>query len=64
VIDGGHFFIDTARAELINAIVASIKDTLTPAAFANRVPALAPSAVSRTAFTDSAGAAGPRSFHS
>jgi surfactin synthase thioesterase subunit len=65
VIDGGHFFIDTACAELINAIVASIKDTLTPADFANPRPrAGAPSAVSRTAFTDSAGAAGPRSFHS
>jgi surfactin synthase thioesterase subunit len=65
VIDGGHFFIDTARAELINAIVVSIKDTLTPTALANPGPrAGAPGAVSRTAITDSAGAAGPRSFNS
>lgn len=65
LIDGGHFFIDTARTELIDAIVTSIKDALTPAASANpRCHAGASNAASRTAIIDSAGAAGPRSFHS
>jgi len=79
VFDGGHFFIDTARAELIDAVVASLAAALTPVpehtAVAHPLPHAgiahlravatgAPSAVSRTASTDSAGAAGPRSFHS
>jgi surfactin synthase thioesterase subunit len=83
VFDGGHFFIDTARAELVEAIVTSLAATLAPnstpgskhTAPANPLPhagvahvravtAGAPSEVFRTASTDSAGAAGPRSFHS
>ena len=70
VFDGGHFFIDTARAELIDAIGASLAATLPHAASANPLRQAsvahlhASSAVSRTASTDSAGAAGPRSFHS
>jgi hypothetical protein len=83
VFDGGHFFIDTARAELIEAIVTSLAATLAPnstpgskhtapanplhhagVAHVRAVTAGAPSEVSRTASTDSAGAAGPRSFHS
>jgi surfactin synthase thioesterase subunit len=70
VFDGGHFFIDTARAELIDAIVTSLAATPPHAASAHPLRHAsvahlrASSAVSRTASTDSAGAAGPRSFHS
>ncbi|MGX6999426.1 thioesterase II family protein [Caballeronia sp. KNU42] len=70
VFDGGHFFIDTARAELIDAIVASLAATLPHAASANPLRQAsvahlcASSAVSRTASTDSAGASGPRGIHS
>ena len=76
MFDGGHFFIDTARVELIETIVTSLAATLPHAASANpslpyagvahlrAIAARDPRAVSRTASTDSAGAAGPRSFHS
>jgi len=67
VFDGGHFFIDTARAELIDAIVASLTASLRHTSMPAPLRAVAggaSSAVSRTASTDSAGAAGPRSFHS
>ena len=66
VFDGGHFFIDTARAELIEAIVTSLTTSLRHTSMPAPLRAVAdgaPSAVSRTASTDSAGAAGPRSFH-
>lgn len=65
VFDGGHFFIDTARAELIDAIVTSLASASTCAAPANPLAhAGIPGAAFRTASIDSAGAAGPRSFHS
>ena len=75
--EGGHFFIDTARAELIEAIVSSLAASLPHAAPAIPLShagvahlrgvaadAVRPSTVSRTASTEFAGAAGPRSFHS
>ena len=66
MFDGGHFFIDTARAELIDAIVTSLAATLPHAATANprRRANVAHLRASSAASIDSAGAAGPRSFHS
>ena len=69
MFDGGHFFIDTARAELIDAIVASLTASLRHTSMPAPLRAVAvadgaSSAFPRTVSTDSAGAAGPRSFHS